>query len=624
MDAAFSPRVVGKFRPDFHSLEAMLGSPQFAGKEGEELVMAIYNHFTSPVDGTYHFWPSQESEGQPRIRRVNVDPIKIYNNYGFAICGQTSLMLYAVYTTAGLKARPYGLPGHALCEVFYDGRWHHYDVDMWSWFRTPQGHIASAFELARNAHALIVDNQNKSTPCNLPDRDLPGYANGYSKADVGENDINSVRPDWFDRSHNMDFHLRPGETILRTQENQGRFVMPTGWLTFKKNFEKEWHGTPRERYGLLRTFGNGRWIYEPNLSSKYRDVAMGVWEKKGVRQNASGLAGAGHAVFRMQSPYPFAGVPDWTDGKVTTASGIWLEMAGEGKIRAEITNPEGQWQTVCSCDGPFDEKIDVTSLMNARYECLIRFTLGAEALLKRFRFEGFFMVAPMSLPRLETGENPMELRFGDKHGLHTVPWKEIVDFRATADLPAQWFRARNSAVKPLTEGWNMIAPADESKPVEVMYRFDAPKGRKFGWAYVLTAHKEGPVDQPLRRAFTEWSLDGKDWMPLAEREISNTTSQWDCTMDSEILMPDGAPKLYLRIRSDTAICNVEFYGHLLVDDAADGQMEVTHSWKESGEVREFRVPAGQTDYKVVCGDRPYAHAIRMSRASVPGAANSKG
>ena len=101
--------------------------------------MAVYNHFTSQVDGTYHFWPSAENEGQPRIRRVNNDPIKIYNAYGWAICGQQAHMLYAIWTAAGLKARLYGLPGHALCEVFYDGRWHHYDVDMWSWFRTPRG-----------------------------------------------------------------------------------------------------------------------------------------------------------------------------------------------------------------------------------------------------------------------------------------------------------------------------------------------------------------------------------------------------------------------------------------------------------------------------------------------------
>ncbi len=106
-------------------------------------------------------------------------------------------------------------------------------------------------------------------------------------------------------------------------------------------------------------------------------------------------------------------------------------------------------------------------------------------------------------------------------------------------------------------------------------------------------------------------------MPLAERDISNTPSQWDCTLDSEILLPDGACSVYLRISSGTAICNVEFYGHLLVEEAVEGTLEITHYWKEGGEVREFVAPAGESEYVISCGDQPYAHAIRMAVPSVP-------
>ena len=616
MDMAFSPRVVGKFRPDFHCLEAMVSSPQFAGKQGEELVMAIYNHFTSQVDGTYHFWPSAETEGQPRMRRTNVDPMKILNSYGWAICGQMSHMLYTIYTAAGLKARLYGLPGHALCEVFYDGRWHHYDVDMWSWFRTPQGHVASAFELSNNARALIFENKNKSNPCNLPDRELEGYADMYSRAEKDDKDITSLRPDWADRSHNMDFRLRPGETILRTSENQGRFVMPQDWTEFKEKFDREWHGTPRERFNPFRSFGNGRWIYEPNLSEKYKDFAEGVWEKKGVRQRGYGLSGAGFATFRVQSPYPFAGVPDWKGPKITSSSGVWIEVAGEGNVTVEITNPEGGWQTVYTCDKPFDERVDVTEIMKARYECFIRVSLGEGAKLRKFRFEGFFMIAPISLPRLAEGENAMELRCCDKHGQHTVPWAQVIDFRKTADLKAQWVKATNCAFKPWAEGWTTIGAADESKPVTAVFKFAAPKGQKFGWAYFLTAHREGPQGQPLRKAMLEWSVDGKNWTVLADCQISNHASQWDCSLDGEALTPDGAAAVWLRVTSDTAICNVECHGHLQVTSDGKAPLEITHSWKESGEVREFKAPAGATNYTIQCGKAPRDHAIRMSVPSV--------
>lgn len=616
MDAAFSPRVVGRLRPDFHSLEAMLASPQFAGKQGEDLVMAVYNHFTSQVDGTYHFWPSAENEGQPRIRRSNADPIKIFNAYGWAICGQMAHMLYMIWTAAGLKARLYGLPGHALCEVFYDGRWHHYDVDMWSWFRTPQGHVASAWELCNDAHALIVANQSKSNPCNLPDRSLEGYADMYSKAEKGDGELKSIRADWGIRAHNMDFHLRPGETLIRTEENQGRFVMPQDWVEYKGKFEREWHGMPRERFEPRRSFGNGRWIYEPKLGRSCGDFAAGVWEQEGVRQGDEGLAGAGSATFRMQSPYPFAGVPDWKSGKVTVSSGVWLEVAGRGPVEVEVTDPEGAWRKVYSCDKAFDERIDITDVVKARYECFLRFTLGSGAVLKRFRFEGFVMTCPISLPRLESGENPMELRLADKHGMQTVPWNRIIDFRETAGLSKQWVEAENGARVEYAKGWGSIAPADGSRPVKVTYRFDAPKGRKFGWAYALTCHREGPHGQPLAKAFTEWSVDGRNWMPLSERAITDSDVQWDCSLDGEVLTPKGAESIWLRITSETAICNVEFYGHLLVEDKADSPLEITHLWKEAGQVREYRPAAGATNYTIPCGEKPYAHAIRMSRASV--------
>ena len=37
MDQSYSPRIVGTLRPDFHSLETLLNSPQFTGKKDEDL-----------------------------------------------------------------------------------------------------------------------------------------------------------------------------------------------------------------------------------------------------------------------------------------------------------------------------------------------------------------------------------------------------------------------------------------------------------------------------------------------------------------------------------------------------------------------------------------------------------
>ena len=272
---AFSPRVVGSHRPEYHSLESILSFPAFAGKKGEDLVLALYDFFTSTIDGTYHFWPADEKRGQPRIRRTTSDAVKLLNCYGWHICGQNSIIQYALYKTAGLEARQFNIPAHVLCEVNYDDAWHVLDVDMWTWFRNKNGQIASAFELATDAQALIVENQDKSDPCNLPDRNLQDYANTYASAQTDGDQVKNIFPHWLVSSHQMDFHLRPGERVTLSECPKGSFIFPDAWKSSVAENGKEWHGFPRERFEPFRSYGNGEWVYEPKLSAAYGDVTDG-------------------------------------------------------------------------------------------------------------------------------------------------------------------------------------------------------------------------------------------------------------------------------------------------------------------------------------------------------------
>jgi len=646
MTLAFSPRVVGRERPDFHCLESILASPQFAGRSGEELVLAIYDYFTSRVDGTYHFWPAGETEGNPRVRRSVSDPIKLLNAYGWAICGQCAQMLQGLYTAAGLEARLVGLPGHVVCEVRYDGAWHVLDVDMWTWFRTPAGHIASAAELAERPEELILRNPNRSDPCDLPDRSLDDYAKMYAKAKTVGDRVEGVSPPWAIRAHSMDFRLRPGETLIRSQDNEGRFHMPQDWLQSKEKYKREWKGYPRERYEPFRTFGNGRWIYRPDLTAGSGDFRAGLWEASDLSQDASGLVGPGGATWRIASPYPFCGVPDWGAApgsaggtadepeRVRYADGVWLELAGRGPARAELTDPEGKWAKVLAADGDFDERIDVTPLLSSRYECLIRLALGAGARLARFGFDGYLATAPMSIPRLVAGENPMELRWGDKYGLCTEVCSEVVDFREGADLPGRWRSAENVEIRPYVDGWSMIAPARDG-PVSVVFRFEAPAGRGFAWAYVHAGVREGPADRPKGRAKLEWTDASEDrpenWREVAAIEISNTPKQWDCSLDGEVRFP-AAPgaadraeghAVLVRVTSETPITGLEFHGHLACGQAqqgdlaaSGGRLRVVHRWREGDRQRSFEAPPGALEYTITCGENPGGHTIEMHVPSV--------
>ena len=615
MNAAFSPRVVGQHRPDYHCLESILASPQFAGKEGEAMALAIYDFFTSTVDGTYHFWPSNERTGEPRTWRINIDAVKLLNCYGWAICGQTAHTLLSLYRAGGLEARLFGVPGHSLCEVFYDGRWHILDVDMWTWFRTPEGHIASAYELATNAHALIIENTEKSNPCNLPDRSLDGYATMYDKTETVDGHVECLVPPWEVRAHTMDFHLRPGETLIRSQTHEGRYHLPLTWLESAKQYGKEWHGSPRERFQPFRTFGNGRWIYEPDLTNSSTDLAEGHWQRDGLDQTEAGLAGPGDVTFRIQSPYIFCGRPQWSDVNVTSSDGVWLSAAGQGPVTIEITDLRQRWVTVLDATSTFDQCNDITPLMDGRYDAMIRMTLGEGASLARFRFEGFIQTAPLSIPRLVAGGNELELRAGDKHTLTTVPWSELIDFRAAADVLAQLAGSDNVAVGPRNDDWQQAAPADPKRPVQLVARFDAPGDCRWAWAYALASVREAPVGQTGNTVQLEWSQDGETWQVLTDQAISATRQQWDHSIDGELVCDTPVGSLWFRVTSQTAVTALEFHGHISVRAAADQPLRITHAWQDDHGDQVVDAPPGSTRYVVDCGPNPKNHTITMHMPS---------
>ncbi len=616
---AYSPRIVGAQRPDLYSVDTLLRSPQFANKQGEELALALYNYFTSTKDGTYHFWSPTENEGEPRLRGCVVDPVKFLNAYGWMLCGNHATMLYQVYQAAGFKARQFGVPGHSLCEVFYEGRWHIIDIDMWTWFRTPDGHIASAYELAKNAKALIVDNVNKSNPCNLPDRDLPGYANMYAKTPTvdAEERVEQIWPHWATRAHTMDFALRPGETLIRSQVAQGRFHFAQSWKEVLKGIPHEWKGYPSERYTPLRTYGNGQWIYAPNLSAKYNDFKLGVWERQGLAQDDAGVVGQGSATIRIQSPYPFCGIPDITGEQIRHSNGVWLNIAGDGPATFEMTNAEGEWVKICEVNGPFKERVDITEQMASRYSALIRFTLGGKAKLTAFKFEGYILTAPMSLPRLVQGANKMEVCYLDKHQLCTVPWSRIIDFRTKTDFAPQAAEIVNGELRPGSDGWEVLAPKDPAQKVKVVFKVDAPAARKFAWLYAIGTVLEGPANQPPKAALLEWSLDGQNWAPTAGLRIPNTPLQWDSSIDAELLLaPQSAATVWLRLTSDTAIGGFQIHGHLEGEASSSTALEIVHRWTENGETRTFKAPARARAYSIQCGADPAGHTIEMSMPSL--------
>ncbi len=614
-DAVFSPRVVGDLRPDFHSLETILADRRFAGKTGEALALALYDYFSSTTDGVWHFWPMNEQDGNPICWSNVEDPVKLLNCYGWTVCGQNAAMLQGLYHAAGMPSRIRGVPGHTLCEVFFDERWHILDVDMWTWFRTPDGHLASIDELAAQPRALILNNPNRSNPCDLPDRSLEDYASMYEQE--AKKTTKTIFPFWAARIHTMDFALRPGETLIRSQGDSGRFNMPKAWqASIDGPYQAEWRERrPRERYEPFRTYGNGRWLYHPDLTAKTRDVDLGAWTRQGLTQDAAGLVGPGVIEFRIQSPYPFAGIADLDTPGFPARDGVLLTLVGNGAVRAEITDAEGRYVEIASKDAAFSASVDITRHLVSRYSALIRLTLADQARLSTFAFDGWIMTAPLSLPRLVAGDNHMELRTLDQHRLRTVPWNQPVDFRSEAALRTALVRIENGTLAPADRNRLKIAPPADG-PARAVFHFDGPAARRFAWAYAVATVPEGPVDAPAGKATLEWSSDGASWQPVSGITIPNTPLQWDASLDGEARPATATSQLWLRVTSDTGLTALDFAGHL-AEPASPATLRIVHRWRDAAGDRAYAVPPGKTAYTVTCGPGPGLHSIEMSVPSVP-------
>src|SRR5215211_2416219 len=87
-----------------------------------------------------------------------LDPIKMFNVYGYGFCSQASAHVAALARRAGLKARGWGINAHSVPEVYYDGAWHLLDASLINYFPKPDGDLASVEEIVAAVKRWHDDN----------------------------------------------------------------------------------------------------------------------------------------------------------------------------------------------------------------------------------------------------------------------------------------------------------------------------------------------------------------------------------------------------------------------------------------------------------------------------------
>ncbi|MBE7467135.1 MAG: hypothetical protein HS116_26990 [Planctomycetes bacterium] len=618
--------------PDTSSIARLVAHERFRGKQGEELALALWQYTIDPRAGFYHFWsPADRDVERPYHKGDYVkDPLKLINSYGYMLCGTVASIYANLCEAVGLRVAIVGVTGHTLNEVYLDGGWRLIDCDLRAFHRKPDGSIASLKELLANPE-LVAKPTAPSEPYYVADRAPADMAKACYAPGVG-----GQMPRWIENLHTMDFALRPGERLtLWPGPRENRWSFPPHWVADSKQYAKEWKGQgPRERFEPHRTYGNGRFEYAPDLTSRSRDLEAGAWKLEGLASTPHGLAVAapaasGRAEVLLLSPWPFTGrVEDAQDPDAKSdAASVELVLAFPGGAK-------GAARVSVSADGvTFEDagrfahagayRVDLTPWVERRHRARVILELEGAAVLNAVTLRGHVQHAANAYPFLDANGTAMRFHALDERGERTLSEHWAAGLEAVADgFPPELVCAENLRRGP--KPYDRLSPIDPARPWSAVFRVEPrvlhgrPIRRVRLQASLQSAKgdpdrpPEGYTQRPPRAKLEAATVLEGAWTTVDERSAPLHKDGWHFSLNGEYTVPSaaGAEAVYVRVTSDLPGWEVRAGLSCLLDDAPAGMppLEVVHRWKEADASREYRVelPAGVVahGYRVPTGAGP--------------------
>ncbi len=351
-----------------------------------------------------------------------LDPVKIFNVYGYNTCGNDSICLATLWRAAGLRAAPARALGHCISQAFYDHGWHFFDGDMHSVYLLRDSETVAGEQDLVLDHDLIKRDHSKGIL--LPDTwwDGQGMCAMYSH----EGAVTGQRG--ADSAATMNMVLRPGEAI----------VWRWGQLEPFKH-----HGALMSMPAYPALIYNGLWEYRPALTNEFwRHGAAAI---ENIACDLDGLTSEsgkkGVVVWNLRSPYVFVG------GRISAeGDNVKFSVSVDGKT----------WQTV---KDDLDKAFPTVG--PARYEYRLKCELEGPARLRRLSIVNDIQMAPLAMPEMAVGENHFaytDQSGGSRKMRITHQWVE----RSTARPPS----APQTALYPPDQG--------EANGTDIVFQWTPP------------------------------------------------------------------------------------------------------------------------------------------------------
>ena len=325
------------------------------------------------------------------------DAVKVFNVYGYTLCGNQAHVLSDLWAAAGLESRRCFPTGHVTGEAYYDGDYHMFDSDEHViCLERDNRTIASGEEIVRD-HDLLKRTHSYGVGSFAHREKHETAAAGYAyDGERGQRFPESCR-------HRMDLVLRPGESIELRWDHVGKQYSGAALQGIAKRQKDLLAGWGPKAYDNLR---NGKLRYRPDLSEPPAKQGTDAVENATfdtepgcIRPARPGQPAA--VTWRMASPYVFVG----------GTAAVKVNLGPGGSAEWRFSGDRRTWQTIASTADPGAHRLlasldEVVSPPGSpMYAYWLQLALTGQATAEALVFESDVQTSALSLPELEVGTN---------------------------------------------------------------------------------------------------------------------------------------------------------------------------------------------------------------------------
>ena len=569
-------KVVTDASPDYYDMDSMVRSVTAKWPTMKEKTWAMF------------YWThlARRQTAPMIIHGVEcADPIRQFNDYGFAMCSTVAGINCAIWNQMGMKVKFIDIANHTVSECFYDDKWHVYDNAFSAIYtlcdgttvacakdvsaegacaasggKTEKGHIA-------RYHCLYATSPNGFLTGSDCDRSL-----GSQQGAFMGHQYRYYFCGW-DNGHRYRLHLKDGEVYTRFYRSLGKepkyFIPNVGEHPEKPGFDPE----TASNFGLR---GNGIWTFQPPLSADYRkslyaERNITVASPAGLKPVKAGTPA--EAIFRISAANVIAS---------QSISAVLVRKTAEDAATLSLSIDNGRtWKDLWTATeiGETTAKTDLVSQVNGAYDVLVKVGLTAKtspdnAMLKDLVITTVTEINAKANPHLNIGKNTIYVSLGDATE-SIVCWPDCDHGDGYKEMLAEEKNIECS----FDRGWNYyghLRPRNDKEDAYVVYRLDAPGD-------ITSIVQSGRFSNRYAGNHVDMlysSDNGVTWKSLYS--LTSVEQPWDVLRSERAEIPAGVRSVLCKyaMTAGASIYSVHMEANYKPADTAFKPMDVTFTWNE--------------------------------------------